>query len=229
MISIQFLGTGGAFEPHLGNSAAVVKLNGKCYLLDCGHTVYGTLVRKDKISGIDGIIMTHLHDDHCGSLSTLLYHYYFLFGIKMCIMVPDEKFQEHLYEYLRYSMDDPKKYISFDKISLSDGISAIETTGDHVTGMISYAYAFTDNNEITIYSGDLGQLDNYIVALKKWENITRIYQDVTFYPGISAHAYFKEVETILADYDVYGYHCDHNKAPSDLQMKLVANYPELLL
>ncbi len=45
-MKIKFIGTGGAFEPRYGNSAALLEFQHKTILIDAGFTVYGRDVRQ---------------------------------------------------------------------------------------------------------------------------------------------------------------------------------------
>ena len=229
MISVKFIGTGGAFDAHLGNSSALIKVNGKSYLIDCGHTIYPTLVKNNLLATYEKLLITHLHDDHCGSLSTLAYHHYYILGEKLELLVPTEDFRRTIISFLSYSMGDATKFINIDKIRTEEGVGFIDTTGDHVEGMPSYAYYFTTHKETIVFSGDLGRLDNYAGRLNEIHHVSKVFQDISFYTGQEAHAYYKEVENLLGEYDVYGYHCNHLQAPDDLKLKLVANFPGLLI
>ncbi len=71
-MNIKFLGTGGAFQTEKGNSAAIVTLNDKNILIDCGFTTFQTLQEKNLTGSIDYILITHLHGDHVGSLPSFL-------------------------------------------------------------------------------------------------------------------------------------------------------------
>ncbi len=77
---IEVIGVGGAFSYELGNASVLAWDD--CYqsavLFDCGYSVFPDLRRKetkekrDIISKIDSVFISHLHDDHYGSLGTLL-------------------------------------------------------------------------------------------------------------------------------------------------------------
>ena len=74
--SVVFLGTGAAVPSSLRNTAAlcVVLSNGSALLLDCGEGTQQQLMRCQsvKLTRIDGVLITHLHGDHCFGLPGLL-------------------------------------------------------------------------------------------------------------------------------------------------------------
>ena len=74
--SVVFLGTGAAVPSTVRNTAAlcVVLSNGSSLLLDCGEGTQQQLMRctSVKLGRIDGILITHLHGDHCFGLPGLL-------------------------------------------------------------------------------------------------------------------------------------------------------------
>ena len=77
IVEIMFLGTGGAFDLNEKNSSAIIKTAKGTILIDCGSTVYSELRKKNSVEDIDYVFITHCHEDHIGSLSTLVYHKYF--------------------------------------------------------------------------------------------------------------------------------------------------------
>jgi ribonuclease BN (tRNA processing enzyme) len=77
---IEVIGVGGAFSYELGNSSVLAWDNSykSAILFDCGSTVFSDLRKKEQqekrdiISKIDSVFISHLHDDHYGSVATLL-------------------------------------------------------------------------------------------------------------------------------------------------------------
>ncbi|MEZ4684660.1 MAG: MBL fold metallo-hydrolase [Bacteroidia bacterium] len=161
-MNIRFLGTGGAFDAHLGNSAAWVELNGSKILLDCGHSVYGRLRKLGLADKIDYILLTHLHDDHVGSLSTTILHHKHMVkpARKARLLYPDTHhgniMKERILGYLAYSLIQPEEYLEFIPLDRLEGITAIDTTGHHVADMVSFGFVFEDEKNRCIYSGDMG-------------------------------------------------------------------------
>ena len=74
MIDPVFLGVGGAFRPDLFNTSACFQKDGTLYLLDCGGTVMGRLLKSGALESAERltVLLTHLHADHAGGLGTLL-------------------------------------------------------------------------------------------------------------------------------------------------------------
>ena len=90
-MKIKQIGNGGAFNYEQPNSAFLVKLNTKTILVDCGYSVYSELRRLDSLKEINlkdirAVYITHMDDDHIGSLKTLLYYQYYINGIVMDVL-----------------------------------------------------------------------------------------------------------------------------------------------
>jgi ribonuclease BN (tRNA processing enzyme) len=79
-ITITCLGSGGAFaDVEQGNSAYLFEYGDHRLLLDCGTTVPAVLKERDIDPGsLTGILISHLHADHCGGLEHILYHRRFI-------------------------------------------------------------------------------------------------------------------------------------------------------
>ena len=229
-MKIKFVGTGGAFDYLYGNSSAVIDFQQRKILLDCGHSVYPRLRALDAVDSLDGVLVTHLHDDHVGSLSTLLFHRYFMPGSKrLTLYYPEEKFRQQVYSFLSISMQQPEIYVDFQPLQTLPGVDFIDTYGRHVANMQTYAYVFSDSTNVMVYSGDLG--DPHLVAeqiqLKKLHP-SYVFHDICFLPNISAHAYYKDLERYLVNFPLLGYHCDASQNPADNKIPLVYNHPEFL-
>ena len=72
-MELTFLGRGSAFNPGEGNTSAYLREDGRVLLLDCGETVFGRLIDRGVLADAREVyaVVSHLHSDHCGSLSTL--------------------------------------------------------------------------------------------------------------------------------------------------------------
>lgn len=228
-MQIKFLGTGGAFEPTYGNSAALVELHGKKILLDAGFTVYPKLIDLALWPEIDYILLTHLHNDHCGSLATILLHYFFYGkGSKPIILYQTEIFREQLVSFLNIQLKETKKYADFKPVTEMAGITFLDTYNLHSEGFQTYSFIFEEGPERIVYSGDLREcsfLFNYLRTLPPLS--TTVYHDIAFHPDNKGHAHYSALMPYLAHYSIFGYHCNPANNPADNTIPLVFNQPGL--
>ncbi len=222
---IYFLGAGGAHDIHIGNSAALLRWEGETFLMDCGFTVYPRLVEKGLIETIDAILITHLHDDHIGSLSALLYHRHFLSRLPSTpVLAGTEELRAKLRTYLVYLMGEPLE--RFAQILAPESyrpfIESIDTTGRHMPHMPSTAYVFKSPTRNLLYSGDIAE-PVPMMREEQWLSAYQplwIFHDITFSQA-RTHAYYLDLIPWLEKTQLYGYHCDPAKAPSDNPIPLV--------
>lgn len=92
MIKIKQIGNGGAFDYKSINSSFLIDTgNNSYFLFDCGYSVFGELRRQHDAGEIDlkklkYVYISHIDDDHIGSLKTLIYFMYFNFGKRLQII-----------------------------------------------------------------------------------------------------------------------------------------------
>lgn len=228
-MQIKFLGTGGAFDVDFLNSAALLEFRDMNLLLDCGFTVFPTLIHKSLINKVDYILLTHLHNDHCGSLaSLLLYKKIIEKSPRPIIIYPSEQFKHDLHTFLQLQIRDVDKYVEFVPLEQHDGITCIDTFGQHTENMQTYSYVFEDEYRIA-YSGDLGEPKALFDKLEKMPSMpTCVYHDITFNPENKAHAYYKKLLPYMNGYELFGYHCDPTKNPPDNPIRLVFYQKDLI-
>lgn len=229
-LSIKFLGTGGAFETTFGNSSAIVQVHGQNLLVDCGHSVFPRLMALDLVSAVDAVLVTHLHDDHVGSLSTLILYYTLVLQKgKLPIYVPTLAFKDLLVRFLTFSLGKPEERVDFRLLSEVKGLGAIDTFGKHVEGMQTYGYYFTEGDQTIVYSGDNGDADFLFRSLQELELPSpTVFHEVFFHFRIAAHAYYQDLMRLSEIYPTYCYHCDPAHAPADNTLRLVALEPRFL-
>ena len=225
---IQFLGTGGAFEPEFGNSSALIDIDGQTILLDCGFTVYPKLKLYGLTDKIDYVLISHLHNDHVGSLSTFIYHYNIAYDFgRLKILYASDALRNDIEGFLRYSIPALDHYVEFVPLSLFPQIKALDTFGLHVPGFSTFGFEMVIENQRYIYSGDLGDA-NYIATNCSPTATDIIFHDTCFYPQVKAHAYYKDLQNTLKGCRVYGYHLDPTMKPADCSLNLVAESKEWL-
>ncbi len=233
-IQIRFLGTGGAFDYELGNASAWVNWQGLEILIDCGSTIFSRLRTLELAGKEDYVFITHLHDDHVGSLcSYVLYRNFVLkHDQKTRIVVPEPAFEDELYRYLAIGMTTPEHFVTFVQASeVSDKLRVIPTTDRHVPGMRSYAYLFEEEHEVLLYSGDMGDPDFLFSQLAPYAGKKiRVFHDMAFEATEGVHAHYRDLQAKLhiPYLDLFAYHLDPRMEPADNQVPLVANFPDLL-
>ncbi|WP_162054961.1 MBL fold metallo-hydrolase [Pontibacter pamirensis] len=228
-MQIKFLGTGGAFDTDYRNSAALLEFRDINLLIDCGFTVFSTLVEKNLTQKIDHIILTHLHNDHCGSLANLLLYKHIVEKSKRpIILYPSEQFKQQLYKFLELQVKDPDKYAEFVPLDQVEGIIPIDTYGQHSEGLQTYAYIF-DNESRIVYSGDLSKPEVLFERLERLPGKkTSVFHDITFNSDNTGHTYYKKLLPYINGIDMYGYHCDPTQSPQDNPIRLVFHEKALM-
>ena len=230
-MQIQFIGTGGAFEPEFGNSAAIIELNGKKILLDCGFTVYPFLKTHNLIQEIDYVLLTHLHNDHCGSLANLLLHFsVYIKSKKPVVLFASENQKKDIFKFLEIQVKEPDNYADFKPLQEVEGITAIDSFGKHSENFQSYSFIFTEGSERIIYSGDLAQPEALFDNIPAG-NFTNqaVYHDITFNNANTGHTHYTKLKPYQQQYNIYGYHCNPTENPADNTIPLVYNQPGLVL
>jgi len=259
LMEINFLGTGGAFHPEEKNSAMLLQSNFGTILVDCGCTVYAELKKLDITKDIQYVFITHCHDDHVGSLSSLIYDRWFIYETPTKIQCPDN-LKDILENYLIEICGHPKEHFSINENSesvfedLNMNIFKIDTTGFHIPPdrepqVISggFVFNFKKNNEnvFIIFSGDIrvsiidiikeqdAELYAYLVA--EPENVFIFHDAAGFdYGDNSVHCFYENLFSTLETFpNILTYHHNREEAniivESSKLMSLTQSEKELVL
>ncbi|MEO0474134.1 MAG: MBL fold metallo-hydrolase [Bacteroidota bacterium] len=230
-MDIKFLGTGGAFDYEYGNSSAYLRFRGKRILLDCGHAVYPRLRAYGLADEIDYILLTHLHDDHVGSLATTILHHIYVrqAATKAKIIYPSEAMKQEIHDFLSFGFRRVSEKVDFVSIDEIPGLRAVESTGKHVPDMLSFSYIFEDDEMQVGYSGDLGEPDHLFPHLDSAsEKRVIVFHEIGFERMDGVHTYYKDLEPYLNQYEIYGYHTHPDRVAADNRIPLVMDHPEFL-
>lgn len=95
------IGNGGAFNFDQCNSSFIIENNNKLLLFDCGWSVFSELKNRElnkefSLKDLEYIYISHMDDDHMGSLKTLLYYQYFVNGLTSKIICNIDIFNDLL-------------------------------------------------------------------------------------------------------------------------------------
>lgn len=174
--ALKFLGRGSAFNVEEGNTSAYFIKDNIFFLIDCGETVFHEFTANDKLKKLIAenqindiqVYITHLHSDHVGSLSSLIYYCYFVLDMKIKIHYPDiDRFYfgynspliklltlqgniiDTHYEFLL----EPHECIYSKKVA-------------HANEFKSYSYTITDLEDKKIYySGDCKEIESELIEI----------------------------------------------------------------
>jgi len=145
-LKVEVIGTGGAFNTDKTNSSFLVHLKGTKILVDCGYNVFPYLKQKKHslLDELDIVAITHLDDDHIGSLRSLIFYRWFIVGKKTTITA-NKKILKDLKTFL------PKESIwNYKNPSNYKGIKTVR--GEH--HIDSFGFMFWTKKSFVYISGD---------------------------------------------------------------------------
>lgn len=183
--TLKFLGRDSGFGKE--NNSAYIEYENKFYLIDCGFTVFPKLKTQFDFNKYDeiNVIITHLHNDHAGTLSQFILYLYFIYNKKVNIISKCQKMKE----FLDITGTPEDAYILKEE---TEKIKFIKT--EHVKYLDAYGFQLNINDKKIIYTGDTNTLEPF----KKYlENAQEFYVDVSRYGG--AHLKIEDVKSELEE------------------------------
>ena len=165
--SVTPIGYGGAFSVNEGNSSFVIRDHAteNNLLVDCGSLVYKNLRERGLTNQIDWVYITHTHEDHIGSLSTLIYENWYVHKKKLKLLChPAVRTQLTAYlvtvcnhDYEQFDMD----YFweeDFAEDFPSFQLEHFNTTDLHFPKLPTSGFSLTllETDFKVVFSGDLG-------------------------------------------------------------------------
>lgn len=199
---LKFLGSDSGFGAN--NNSAYIEEKEKLTIIDCGFTVFTQIKKKfdlNKYKEIN-VIITHLHNDHAGSLSQLILYSYFIFNKKVNVISMCSKIKE----YLDITGSPEDAYTLYNKF---ENVEFIRT--EHTRYLDSYGFKLCVNGKKIVYTGDTNILEPFI---KYTNDIDEFYVDVSRYGG--AHLKIDDVieklrEIKKKNIKIYLMHIDDRK------------------
>lgn len=176
---LKFLGSDSGFGA--SNNSAYIEERDKLIIIDCGFTVFQQIKEKfdlNKYKEIN-VIITHLHNDHAGTLSQLILYSYFVFNKKVNVISMCSKIKEYL-DITGTPEDAYKLHNNFENIEF------IKT--EHTKYLDSYGFKLWVNGKEIVYTGDTNRLEPF---MKYINDIDEFYVDVSRYGG--AHLKLEDI------------------------------------
>ena len=181
--TLTFLGRDSGFGKK--NNSAYYETENRFILIDCGFTVFQEIKEKFDFKKYEdiNIIITHLHNDHAGSLSQLILYLWFIFHKKATIISKCAKIKEYL----------DITGTPSDSYELKDNFENLEfIKTEHSPYLDSYGFKIVLNNKNIIYTGDSSKIEPFMNDIK---DADELYIDVSRYGGV--HIRIEDVIDIL--------------------------------
>lgn len=183
---LKFLGKDSGFGDK--NTSAYFEDGNTLTIIDCGFSIFNEIKNKfdfKKYRTIN-IVITHLHNDHAGSLSQLVLYLYFIYNIKVTIISKCDKIKE----YLEITGTPDNAYELKESL---DNLKFIKT--EHVKYLDSYGFKANLNNKNIIYTGDTSTLHTFIPYINN--EVDELYVDVSKNGG--AHLKIEDILDLLRE------------------------------
>lgn len=171
MATLTFLGNDSGFG--LKNNSAYFEKDNELFIIDCGFTVFNEVKNKFDFSKYKciNLIISHLHNDHAGSLSQLILYLWFIYKIKTTVISNCV----HIKEYLDITGTPPESYEIKKDL---ENLKFIKT--QHTNYLDAYGFIMDIDNNKILYTGDTANLDSFNPYL---DNINELYIDVSKFGG----------------------------------------------
>lgn len=178
---LNFIGSDSGFGNN--NTSAYIIKDNKFILIDCGFTVFNKI--KDIIVNYDDIdiLISHLHNDHAGSLSQIILYLYYVYNKKVRIVSKCEKIKEYL--YITDVTED-----MYTLVDSTDYLEIIKTK--HGKTIDAYGFKLNINNKKIIYTADTISLDLFLPYM---DDIDELYTDCSAHN--EAHPNIDSIKDIL--------------------------------
>lgn len=199
---LKFLGRGSAFNVKEGNTSAYIKKDDSLLLIDCGSTVFKSIIEKNILDGVKNVYVaiTHMHPDHVGSLGDLIFYCYYVLKIEVKIYMHTVK----LRNYLKEIGITPDKYDYFGILDSPFNVLEVKTKHceileDEQNIFECFSLLIFRDGKKAFYSGDCYTIDFW----DKIENYDQFYIDacIANYEG-NVHYNIEKLYQDCKTYDI---------------------------
>lgn len=166
------------------NNSAYFEIDNELFIVDCGFSVFNEIKNKfdfNKYREIN-IIITHLHNDHAGSLSQTILYLWFIYGKKTNIV-------SNCLNIRKYLEITGTPSASYEIKNSLENLKFIKTR--HTDYLDAYGFVMNVGDRKILYTGDTCTLDPFLPYIY---DIDELYIDVSKFGG--AHL---KVDDILDD------------------------------
>lgn len=164
---LTFLGRDSGFGEN--NTSAYFISDNELNIIDCGCDVFQKVKNKFNLNDFSkiNIIITHLHNDHAGSLSQLILYLWFVYNKKANIICACK----YIKTYLEITGVPVEAYRIQKDIS---DIKFIKT--NHSEFIEAYGFKMNIDNKTIVYTGDTNVIEPFLPYL---DNADELYIDVS--------------------------------------------------
>ena len=168
---LNFIGNDSGFGDK--NNSAYFEKNNELFIIDCGFTVFNEIKGKFDFEKYDNInvIITHLHNDHAGSLSQFILYMWFIYKKQVNVICNCK----YIKEYLDITGTPSCSYILKNKL---ENLTFIKTK--HTDYLDAYGFVMDIDNKKILYTGDTCELESFLPYLN---NINELYIDLSKFGG----------------------------------------------
>lgn len=206
-MKLQMLGTGSAFAKVFNNNNAMLMVDGRKLLVDCGITAPKALHELGyNFNDLDAVLITHIHADHVGGLEELAFQMKFIYGRKPILYLADtlvEPLWENtlkggLQQYETETLNDffeVRPLREGVKTELLPGLNVELLSTIHIPNKMNYSLLF---NDFFFYSGDTTFNSDLLCSLVNDRGVKVIFHDCQLHPPGVVHACLSQLLTLPA-------------------------------
>ncbi len=195
-MKLKFLGCGSGYTPQLNNTNAYFLKGDTFFLIDCGVTTFDQLLQLDEFIKAKEfvILLTHLHGDHCGSLSMTISYSFNILKRTPTIIFP----LTTVVDLLTLMGIPTEQYILKPELHEIEGISAQPIEVQHTSLIRCFGYILEEEGNSIYYSGDSSIIPHKIIIALHTYNIKELYQDTTYIQGEHpSHATLDYLDSVI--------------------------------